>query len=436
MGVLQGFLNAAAGQLPLSSSLGRWAQRASTFIEQLVLYGRPFITQTEWYVDADNGNDANGGSSWADALQTPAQLGLRFYGVFDPSATVVNVYLRGTFSEPLTLHSSFTRAEAVVTIRGELSTLHEGTVTTYTAFAPVTDVRASLAETGTDLSTFVGKRIQITSGLVEGAVTHIAASSGQAGLIGQFSRVLSSGSVSTSNPANGSAYVVEDYETEIPAFDIDITGARTVLRDLRIHSTSDTSTIRSHMHGSFGALASCNIFGCEFVADVTTNLGGNCSMASCLNTGGPLSLGAFFGRMTNHVAMAYVGIGDGSFVVGFANLHQGASASLSISTGATLEDISHRAMFGVGGSVAFDVASMGRYLQLHSIDLLWGSGNTAGATVRVQGPSQFAYLGKPTIAGTGTDALVGGVAKTWAQIPYIDIGAGTNESGAMLVLQQ
>lgn len=436
MSALSEFLRPVWSQFSSSSPLGRWAQQLSDIVDRLLTDGRPYITQTEWYVDADNGSDANGGASWADALKTPAQLAQRFYGVFDPSATSVNVYLRGTFTEAIALHASFTDAAAVVTVRGELSTLHAGTITTYTAFDPTTDIRASVAESSTDLSAYVGKRLRVTSGAVEGAVTHVAAASGQTALVGQFSRVLSTGSVSTSNPTNGSTYAVEEYETEIPAFDIDITGARTVLRDLRIHSTSDSSTIRSHMHGSFDAPASCNVFGCEFVADITTNLGGNCSLSSCRNTGGPLLFVGFFGRQTNHVAMGPISFSDGSYAACFNNIHQGVTATMSVDTGSTVEDLAHRGMFGVAGSYAFSVTTMGRYFQLHVTDLLWGD-NSSTYAVRVQGPCQFAYLGKPTISGGGLhDALIGGVEKDWAEVPYIDIGAGTNNSGAMIVLQQ
>lgn len=39
----------------------------------------------------------------------------------------------------------------------------------------------------------------------------------------------------------------------------------------------------------------------------------------------------------------------------------------------------------------------------------------------------------PTLDGSGNDLTVGGTVKTWAELPYIDVGAGTNQSGAMVV---
>jgi hypothetical protein len=398
--------------------------------------GARFVTQASWYVDATNGDDANGGTSWDDALQTQPELGRRCSGFFDPSLANVAVYLRGDFAEAVSLQAVFANVAAVMTIQGEMSEAHAGVIGAYLPFDPATDQRASLAETAVDLGPYVGKRVRVTSGAVAGAVSHIATNSGQLALVGQFSRMLSSGSTSTSNPSAGDGFSVEDYLTEIPCFDINIQGAHVVVRDLRIRSTSDANTIRSCMVGSLGALASCNVFGCEFAPDSIANVSGNFTLCSCRNTTGSLVFINFVGRKINHVALAPIYIGDASFVAGFNNIHQGATATLSVGTGSTLEDLGHRGMFAVGGSAAFAVESLGRYFLLHAADLLWGSGNTAGATVAVGGACQVVYLAKPTITGSGTDALVGGVAKSWAEIPYIDIGAGTNNSAAMLVLGQ
>jgi hypothetical protein len=284
-----------------------------------------------------------------------------------------------------------------------------------------------------DLSAYIDKRLRVTSGAVEGAVTHVAAASGQTALIGQFNRIVS-GSGSTSNPANGVSYVVEDYATQIPNFDIELRGALTVLRDMRVRGTA--SSIRSSLKGSFNALASATLFGCDLYCDSVFNFGGNFSMTACLNRGGNLIFFFFTGRQVAHVAKSGVFFSDGSFAACFNNIHQGAAATFSADTGATVEDLGHRGMFEVGGNEAFSISTLGRFFQLNTSSLLWGSGNTATATVKVWGPSAFGYFTKPTIVGTGTDAVVGGVAKTWAQIPYIDIGLGTNSSGAMLVQQQ
>jgi hypothetical protein len=49
---------------------------------------------------------------------------------------------------------------------------------------------------------------------------------------------------------------------------------------------------------------------------------------------------------------------------------------------------------------------------------LYGSGNGTG--VRVRAGAQYIYTGKPTIATTVQDALVGGTAKAWGAIPFIE----------------
>lgn len=393
-----------------------------------------FIRQTAWYVDAVAGDDGNGGTSWADALQTLPELALRWNdGVFDPSAIDVNVYLRGAFMQTLELRATFTGLTAITTIQGEMAApLHTGVITTYTAFNPAGGIRASVAEAAVDLSAFVGKRMRVTDGAVVGAVTHIAEASGLTALVGQFNRIVA-GSGSTSNPANGSAYVVEDYATSVPNFEIELRGTRTVVRDLRVEATADS--IRSSLKSSFGSLASGVLFGCDLNTSSVINIGGNFSMTACQNRGAVIFLG-FMGRQIAHVAKAPINFSDGSFAACFNNIHQGATATFSVDTGSTVEDLGHRGMFAVGGAEAFSVSTLGRFFQLNTSSLLWGSGNTATATVKVWGPSQFGYFSVPTVIGTGTDAVIGGIAKTWAQVPYVDIGGGTNNSGAMIVLQQ
>jgi hypothetical protein len=64
-----------------------------------------------------------------------------------------------------------------------------------------------------------------------------------------------------------------------------------------------------------------------------------------------------------------------------------------------------------GGAVFCDVFLSGN-------NLLWGTGSST-VGVQAQSESGLVYTVKPTVTGA-TDTTVGGTAKTWAQIPYIE----------------
>lgn len=51
---------------------------------------------------------------------------------------------------------------------------------------------------------------------------------------------------------------------------------------------------------------------------------------------------------------------------------------------------------------------------------VYGSGNTFPTAALVRSGTGFVYTTKPTIVGTVQDALVGGTARAWAAIPYIE----------------
>ncbi len=346
---------------------------------------------------------------------------------------LVSVQLIGAFDEPLVLKPVFTNLNAGFRVQGQMSTLHEGQVTTFTADNALTDTRAELSENGVDLSVFVGKRLRVTTGANAGATAFIAEANGQAVFTSHFMKLIATGSTPSGNPAPGDSYVIEDFETTLPSYKVRVLGGTvSVLSSLMFNGGYLTSSFE--VDGGFGT-----VFGCDYAPPdgAPLLLTGSHTQTCCqYSSGAAISLlGSSYLRQLSCLCRVPIFVDDGAYVAAYYNTHQGPNATLSVSTGATLEDLGHRGFFGVGGTAALSVQYVGRYFQLHAADLLWGSGNTTTNILSVTGGSSVSLFAAPTATGTGGDALIGGVAKTWAELPYIDIGAGTNNSGAMVVFQ-
>lgn len=308
-----------------------------------------------------------------------------------------------------------------------------------TAFAPASGTRASLAGT-VDLSQYVGKRVRTTSGAQAGAVTFITSSSGQAGNIGQPFRLSTTpgyvGVPSTSNPAGGDAFVVEDFETRLSGYMLDLQGAVVVLRDVRIDPAlvDPGASSRCAMSGSFYYSPTSTAFGCDFdLGSRNAGVFGIQTLAACRTSGAGALVFVGDNRALGLCAQGPVHATDHSHHVANACLHDGANAYLHVAAGAVVEDQVHRAFFNVGGSYALRLYALGRLYQIHDTGLIWGSGNTCTTNTVVEAGSVLEYGATPTLDGSGNDLTVGGVVKTWAELPYIDAGAGTNQSGAMVV---
>lgn len=422
-------LYAAGGQFQISSPLGKWAQNISGVVAGLRAHGRPFLTQESWYVDAASGRDTNGGTSWDDALTLP-ELARRTNGVFGPGVSRVNVYLRGEFSEPLVLQPVLSNLTAGVLVQGQTENLHQGQVTTFVADSAVTGTRARLFENGVDLSVFIGKRLRVLTGPSAGSIAFVAAADGQAVFTTHFMKFGLATGTSSANPAPGDAYVVENLLTSVPNYKARVLGGN--ISSVASVKFNGSATSSFEVDGGYGT-----VFGCDYAPPSVMLLTGSHSQTCCRYSSGNYIalLGSRYLRQLSCCCEIPIFIDDGAYVAAYYNTHQGPSATLSVSTGATLEDLGHRGFFGVGGAAAFSVQYVGRYFQLHTTDLLWGSGNTASYILKVTGGSSVALLAAPIATGTGKDALIGGVEKTWAQLPYIDVGVGTNNSGAMVVFQ-
>lgn len=424
MSLLQGLLNAAGGQISMFSPLGRWARAVGRVAEE----SSAFLVQTDWAVDALNGNDLAEGSL-ARPLKSLPELAKRLQRPFHPDVTLVSVRLIGAFSDALVLQPVFTNLSAGVHVQGQMNTLHEGLVTTFTADSAVSNTRAEISESGVDLSVFVGKRVRITSGPNTGAVAFIAAANGQAVFVSHFMKFSLMTGTASGNPAPGDSYVIEDFATSFPSYKVRVLGG--TISELSSFRLDGGRTSYFEVDGGYGT-----VFGVDYAPPAFLLLTGSHSQTCCQYSSGTISLlGSDYLRQLSCLCRTPIYVDDGAYVAAYYNTHQGPNATLSVSTGATLEDLGHRGFFGVGGIAALSVQYVGRYFQLHAVDRLWGSGNTSTNILKVTGGSSVALFAAPTATGSGGDAIIGGVSKTWAELPYIDIGAGTNNSGAMVVFQ-
>jgi hypothetical protein len=426
------------GQIATGSDLWRELLRFSNRIDALVR-GSAFITQDAWCVDSSAGDDRASGSP-SSPLKSISELSRRWAGkVFDPELSTVDVLLRGSFRERGVLRGTFPGGYSVVTLRGEMTERASGVISTYTPFAPASGTRANLAGT-VDLSQHVGKRLRTTSGAQAGAVTFITSAAGSSGNIGQPFRLSTSASSkgvpATSNPSNGDAFVVEGFATSLSGYMLDLQGAITVLRDVRVDPllVDPGASSRCSMSGSFYYSPTSTAFGCDFdLGARNALLGGIQSTAACRTSGTGALVFVGNNRALGLCAQGPVHATDHSHHVANACLHDGTNAYLHVAAGAVVEDQIHRAFFGVGGDYAMRLYALGHLYQIHDTGLIWGTGNTATTGVVVESGSVLEYGAVPDIGGPAQNLTVGGTVKTWGELPYIDVGAGTNQSGAMVV---
>ncbi len=130
---------------------------------------------TDWYIDGVSGSDTNNGITSGTPLKTGAELALRLgpYAKWGQSVTI-HVLANGMI-DALVLRGSMLNAGTFLDIIGTPTVLATDTLGTFAAVNHATPVAAQL--TGTtiiDWTSYVWRRIRITSGTRAGAVCWIA----------------------------------------------------------------------------------------------------------------------------------------------------------------------------------------------------------------------------------------------------------------------
>lgn len=441
---LLGLLSAAAGEGGLRSALGLWRQAVSLAVDQLnqLEVAQDFVTQSTWFVDAANGSDSNSGESESSALRTLAELTRRWNGrTFSSALSSVTVTLLGDFSaEYLTLSATFT-GNTAVTIQGRMTTVYAGAITTFTAYNAGTSTRSTMTDAGVaDWTTHVGRRLRVTSGAVNGAITRVLSVGGAVTIanIGQWYR--SSGS--STNPGLGVSYVIETFDSRVKGFDLRLVGdggASLLIRDIAWDSAQASPAARSFCSSFAETTALNTIFGCDFVGNsaiVPHQLAGVMQLISCAHSIGPLNLTDGVYTQLGHCAFAITQLFDNCAVVGSNSVHEGAGvrdvALALVRNQASIQDLGQRGFFSsINGTydacVVVDEANT--YSAPVAAAILWGVTNTCSYGIRIRSLCHVLYATKPTVTGGVNDTIVGGTATAYAAVPFIN----TTNNAAIVV---
>jgi hypothetical protein len=376
----------------------------------LLDYGR----QPEWAVDEVAGRDYGSGTP-SDPLQTVAELSARLSGVTIEQPTTVSYLGDVTDSLDLTPTTKFA-VGASLTVSGVRTVRATGiAITVVTAIGAGTTYPWQLTTTGIDWTT-VAATIGALPLRVDFSTGHIA----------WVTEVIDASNIIVSAVANTTAFVnpAAGQTLEIVTFSTSPLPLLQVFPQLLQSSVAiDFTNLAFTAGGFFQVLSgpSTRFFGCDISMAASASMFCNCVLAirSCAlranglnpvsgtNTfqlvGGVVQGGTGLiirrGHMTTSSAMfqaSQLFVGDTGFVRAQGLQFRSCASPLTVTTG-------------------------GRFLNTNA--RLSGS-NCTGVGVTISSGAGFSYIaganGKPTLTGT-SDVLIGAVARTYAQIPYVDL---------------
>lgn len=392
-------------------------RQAARALDGLLAGRGPSVSQGSWAVDSVGGNDAASGMSGAP-LQSLTELGRRFAGkLIDPGISSITISLSGDFGEQALVLDLLAAHQVVVTVQGDVSTLHAGTIQTYTPFTPGT-VRAALTDAVVaDFSPYLWRRVRTAAG----GVTWFTSASGASALLGQFYTY----PYTATDPANGTSYTVDDLGTRI-AGGVSVRvfgGARAVLKDL-VFDVPTGKIAYYNLQAPYRT--QLQFFGCLFAGieggtDDWHIMAGVAAFIACANAAGHFQWqGAFSTHGVCHQSSIVISVGG--TLLSFGSVHDGNGTHkcrIILERGAYMEDLSHRGIFNQlnTSSSVLEILPGATYRSAAADASLWGTaGGIYGMVVRAGG--KLLYTIKPTAPGSSQDAVVGGDVKSYAQIPY------------------
>ena len=381
-----------------------------------------YAVMENWFIDPVSGDDKHDGDSVNGALKTLDELSRRLRDQEINQTTIIQLLgdVPATDRPVLRLNIG---DNGFVVIRGTKTPLAIGTLTAVTnknpaANQPYEITDSALADDFGPLG-LVGKQIRLTGGAQEGATAWIAKD-----LTGKKARVsfwsieplavqgMNLWSTPTNAPVD-SPYVVEQMSSvDDLLLDVCIStewvasSCKLVIEDLTINPGDDRVT-RFRSTGSY--------YGVAFK---------NCSLGNLVPVGSPLrtlgckhSFAGFYQAGTYELNYALVTwtcdvyAGSAMLLRGCflqdAGIYTFGQGHIYVSGDLGIMDCPYDAVY---------LSSGGGVVRLGS---LWGSGN-ADFGCNVLAGSALYYTSVPTITGVSGDAKIGGTARTWAQIPYIE----------------
>lgn len=378
--------------------------------------------QAEWYVDGANGHDENDGRVASRPIKTYRELSRRWnaggVGEFPGPVDVVQVGNR-IAGDKLHVGHHTIRPDAIIRFHGTATTVASGRITAKTDIDSATqtppDITASFDGAGS-FSTHLRKRIRLTSSANAGAIAWVskilAATQVRTSAWGtnNINAAPYNAAVTAINPAVNDQFVIEELPI-FPDFSFSLTktsqgthGDGVLIESVQIGDSSNDrfdSLTFSNVNIARSNVAVRNFAGhyhmaqTIFTSDVTFHYS-NCTLRSCLKTGGSFTL------------------------------HHGASLFLReqfMAQGVPLPNPTNGAFMEIFDAAVFDSSSDGIAVdtegQLRISGPFWGNNNT-GFGIRCDGRASYTAGNKPTVtsATPGNDTRIGGTIKAYAAIPY------------------
>lgn len=406
------------------------------------------VNQATWFIDPQNGSDANDGETPMTALATHAELERRWAGgtllpPVDPGLGFpqVTVTLLGDLpaSDPINVTVTLDREVSLLYFGGVANTVRTGSFTAVTPKNPTTNTPLSvtdLAMAGT-WAADIGRRVRITNGAREGTVMWPARSFGGTGRMSDPSLVADLfgnvyWSLTPQTPAVGDTYVVEELvRAAIGVIDVrgvgwGPTAGPPLMSFVDLEIRDETVAMYPRGQGVFANFVRCLVgpslidpnfeeqyfYNCYLRAGTVGITGSYCFLFGGLV--GALTAPLFAFGCQGHGGCSYILADDVMFQgcgIGGQNV-QIASACVFDAVTNTVNPGGHAVVVGTmpqlvapggsGGAIAF--SENGSFSQSMR---LWGSGN-AGAGVAVRPGGSFVYREGvfPTVTGVNGDFLL------------------------------
>lgn len=385
-------------------------------------------TQTTWFIDPVNGNDANDGLTAGTALKTDAQRQFRVGAVWKINADTTVTYLNNVPDTDPVIMTVILGKNGVLRING-IATV------TYTSpgsgFSATTNLNRAgqqpslITEAGLGAGR-TGQRIRTTSGASANSITWLDKDLGGGqyrtapwGIMSFATNPLPF-SPTPKNVSAGDQFVIESL-TQIGFLSLNVVsaqfggaasqnGTQVVLQNLYLTQADEQIQQLPTGTVTFAPM----LYGCR--------IHGPWSAACCQtyqDTGViyvvPQSSTAYFGCLVRGRMTIQSGA---TIFIDFDTLFSQSSSGIRVRYGGVARigsmavfDMTADAVLTEDGDTRCDVLFSGA-------DLLWGTGST-GVGVRIRSGGKLTYATKPTVTGA-SDTNVGGTAKTWATIPYIE----------------
>lgn len=383
------------------------------------------ITQSEFYIDSDTGNDEHDGASPATALRTLEGFSALVDGGEFQQST--QIFIFGDHEDESLLGYYQMTTGAKLLFRGMTATpLAAETLTGFTAESPGTDEARTMTVAGFDWSAYIGKRFRFLDGPAAGNVGFIAVA--DPGGVGadtvRVSTIANSADFATftsaTDPVVGNSFVIEDL-TPIGGVDMSISQAGNLdSSSLGTVQFSDVDTSTSENFTSVTSRASNGMYFLRCV--VASKLQGPglinlilCNWSALIAQLGGLSCGIVDSLVTNPaIPLVIVQSIDDFFA--FTTLFQGIRLDIKIPSAV---------LFGCGffGPTRAIRLELGAGCTFFA-PIYGGGFSDVGIEFRAGsvGAHQF---GEPTVAGTAGDVRIGGSIESYGALPINPInGAG------------